>query len=190
MTAPTRAHRLPPDDRRAAVLDAAREVFTRLGYSTANVADICAAAGIARGTFYLYFDSKTDILVAILRAVEDRVRAVLATRVPLEKAVTYLEKTDGAAALRFCEGRLADVLGAIVTDEKSLRVVMREARAAGGAIAETIERIDDMLLEALERDLRLAQQAPATSSAAWRRSSSWRWPRTKPSTCRSSSASA
>lgn len=156
---PLRGLRLQPDDRRAAILDAAREVFATRGYALANVADICAAAGIARGTFYLYFENKSDILVAVLRAVEDRVREVLATRQPLEKAIGRLARTDAASALGFCESRLADVLGAIVTDEKSLRVVMREARAAGGAIAETIERIDDVVLEALERDLRLAQEA-------------------------------
>jgi AcrR family transcriptional regulator len=47
--------------RREAILQAARSVFAEKGYHQSSVADILAAADIARGTFYLYFDSKRAI---------------------------------------------------------------------------------------------------------------------------------
>ena len=47
--------------RRDSILRAARSVFAEKGYHQASVADILAAADIARGTFYLYFDSKRAI---------------------------------------------------------------------------------------------------------------------------------
>ncbi len=41
--------------RRREILDVARGVFAEKGYHHTHVADIIEAAGIARGTFYLYF---------------------------------------------------------------------------------------------------------------------------------------
>jgi AcrR family transcriptional regulator len=52
---------------RAALVRAAAEVFERDGFLDARVADIAAAAGVASGTFYTYFDSKD----AIFREVAD-----------------------------------------------------------------------------------------------------------------------
>jgi AcrR family transcriptional regulator len=46
---------------RAKLIDSARRVFERDGYLEARVADIAAAAGVAHGSFYTYFDSKEDV---------------------------------------------------------------------------------------------------------------------------------
>jgi AcrR family transcriptional regulator len=54
------------EQRRGLILDAAVRVFSELGYHQARVADIIDAAGIARGTFYLYFESKNAIFVELL----------------------------------------------------------------------------------------------------------------------------
>jgi len=52
--------------RRADILDAALQVFGRKGYHQTHVSDIIQAAGIARGTFYLYFESKNAIFLELL----------------------------------------------------------------------------------------------------------------------------
>ena len=46
--------------RRAQVLRHAKRIFARKGYHRTNVADIITRAGIARGTFYLYFQNKKE----------------------------------------------------------------------------------------------------------------------------------
>jgi TetR/AcrR family transcriptional regulator, fatty acid metabolism regulator protein len=51
--------------KRAAVADAAAKVFAQQGVSGTAVSDIARAAGIAQGTFYLYFESKDDVLLAV-----------------------------------------------------------------------------------------------------------------------------
>jgi AcrR family transcriptional regulator len=56
----------PPDIRRTELLDAAARLFQRDGYEAVTVAAIAAEAGVAKGTFYLYFDSK-EALVESLR---------------------------------------------------------------------------------------------------------------------------
>ena len=43
------------------LLDAAEELFTNSGFHGTSISDICKKAGTAVGTFYIYFDTKTDI---------------------------------------------------------------------------------------------------------------------------------
>jgi AcrR family transcriptional regulator len=54
-----------PEDRRQEILDAAVEVFSDHGVSKATVADVAVAAGVAKGTVYLYFSSKEELLGAL-----------------------------------------------------------------------------------------------------------------------------
>jgi AcrR family transcriptional regulator len=55
-----------PGERRQDLLDAAVHVFAQKGIGKTTVSDVTEAAGVAKGTFYLYFDSK-DRLVAALK---------------------------------------------------------------------------------------------------------------------------
>ncbi len=57
-----------PADRQAQLLAAARRVFAESGYHKAGVSDIIREAGVARGTFYNYFDSKSAVFHAVLDA--------------------------------------------------------------------------------------------------------------------------
>ena len=52
---------------------AAREAFAQHGYAGVNVADICSAADVAKGTFYRYFDSKEAIFLAAARSTVEAV---------------------------------------------------------------------------------------------------------------------
>ena len=73
-------------DRREQVLVCAERVFSRKGYHAAGVADIIAEAGVARGTFYLYFESK--------RAIFDELLGLLLAR--LAAAVKRIDVAPGA----------------------------------------------------------------------------------------------
>ena len=50
-------------NKRKAIVDAARDIFSRQGYETTTIAEIAAAAGIAVGTVYLYFRNKREIYI-------------------------------------------------------------------------------------------------------------------------------
>jgi AcrR family transcriptional regulator len=54
-----------PEDRRQSILDAAVRVLKTKGPGDATVSDITEAAGVAKGTFYLYFDSKEHLFAAL-----------------------------------------------------------------------------------------------------------------------------
>jgi AcrR family transcriptional regulator len=68
-----RARRLPADERRRQILDAAVDVFARLGYSAAGTADIAAAAGIGEPTIYRYFTNKREVYLASIRRASDEI---------------------------------------------------------------------------------------------------------------------
>jgi AcrR family transcriptional regulator len=59
---------MPAKERREYILMKAAEVFSQKGYRMASVSDIVDEAGIGRGTFYLYFDSKKEIFLELIEA--------------------------------------------------------------------------------------------------------------------------
>ena len=61
-------------DTRRRLLDAAEAVFGELGYHDASVVRVAQDAGVAAGTFYLYFDSKKAIFDELVRDLNRRVR--------------------------------------------------------------------------------------------------------------------
>ncbi len=63
------------DKRRRELLDVALRVFSERGYHETRIADLIEAAGVARGTFYLYFESKNAIFHELLDELLARVRA-------------------------------------------------------------------------------------------------------------------
>lgn len=58
---------LSKTERRDQILHSARDVFAKVGYARATVDDIVRDAGVARGTFYLYFDDKRETLEELIR---------------------------------------------------------------------------------------------------------------------------
>lgn len=51
---------------RRRILEAARDVFFRDGFMSANLDEMAEKAGVAKGTLYRYFESKADLYVAVL----------------------------------------------------------------------------------------------------------------------------
>jgi AcrR family transcriptional regulator len=62
---------------RAAILEAARDVFAELGYGTATVRDIVRRTDLATGTFYNYFPDKEAIFRALVEESARQVREVV-----------------------------------------------------------------------------------------------------------------
>jgi AcrR family transcriptional regulator len=54
-----------PDTRRQELLAAALRLFVEQGVAATTVEDVTLAAGAAKGTFYRYFRSKEELLVAV-----------------------------------------------------------------------------------------------------------------------------
>jgi AcrR family transcriptional regulator len=63
---------------RARLLEAAEAIFADLGYHEASIVKITEAAGVAQGTFYLYFSGKQEIFEELVRDLNRRVRHAMA----------------------------------------------------------------------------------------------------------------
>lgn len=55
----------PLEERRDDLMNAAQELFLRRGVDPTTIGQITSAAEVAKGTFYLYFESKEDVLLAL-----------------------------------------------------------------------------------------------------------------------------
>ncbi|MGX9356842.1 TetR/AcrR family transcriptional regulator [Roseobacteraceae bacterium S113] len=84
------------DDKRAALLSAAAEVFARDGIARASMAGVARAAGISKGNIYHYYASKDallfDILDSYLSELRDRICALRVSDVPPETQLHVLTR--------------------------------------------------------------------------------------------------
>jgi AcrR family transcriptional regulator len=72
----------PPEERREELMNAAQLLFLKHGVGPTTIEQITTGAGVAKGTFYLYFSSKEDVLGALRgrfgRELLARIKAALA----------------------------------------------------------------------------------------------------------------
>ena len=92
--------RLAPAEPPAELLAAARTLFAEQGHTVVSVDDLCAAAGIAKGSFYRWFASKDDAYVMAVRSIGDCIEAELATEAD-GAGVTAAQEALGRAALPY-----------------------------------------------------------------------------------------
>ena len=77
-------------DTRRRLLDAAERVFGELGYHDASVVKIADLAGVATGTFYLYFEEKKAVFDELVRDLNGRIRHAM--KEASERGTTRLEQ--------------------------------------------------------------------------------------------------
>lgn len=86
--------RRAPEQRRAAVVDAARELFFAQGVEATSVDAIARRAGVAKGTVYLSFPTKQHLV----RAIEDEFDALILARLRSATATALPDAATAAAA--------------------------------------------------------------------------------------------
>jgi AcrR family transcriptional regulator len=79
-----------PHERRRELIDTAERLFLTAGYDQTSISDVVKEINISQGAYYYYFDSKEDVLVAILEkniaTMEGSLRQI-AIRTDLDEAV-------------------------------------------------------------------------------------------------------
>jgi AcrR family transcriptional regulator len=90
-----------PEARRGELIAAARKVFARKGVASSAVSDIVKAAGVAQGTFYLYFKTKSDVVNAVVEQMTDEMVD------SIERSVTTSDMGAVARLLAFRDAILA-----------------------------------------------------------------------------------
>jgi AcrR family transcriptional regulator len=86
---------------RTRLLEAAEQVFTDLGYHDASIVKIAEAAGVAPGTFYIYFAGKQDIFDELVEDLNRRVRQAMAAASSRGQTRAEAERLGFQAFFRF-----------------------------------------------------------------------------------------
>ena len=108
------------DERRAQLVTAARDVFGQKGYHAATVDDITRAAGVAKGTFYLYFDEKREVYYELVRSFLQHVKDIGAS-------VAREVHTPDASSSRAASRRPRELVRVFLEHHKLARLTYRES---------------------------------------------------------------
>lgn len=138
------------DRRRRELLDVALRVFSERGYHETRIADLIEAAGVARGTFYLYFESKNAIFHELLDELLVRIRG----------SIVGVDLGEGAAPLR--EQLIATLERVLTVFEESPQLTAFVLRAAVGLdpeidrkLSELYGRLHDFIAMSIDNGIRL-----------------------------------
>jgi AcrR family transcriptional regulator len=149
---------------REAIIDAALDLFERNGFEATTIEDIAAAADVSPRTFFRYFDSKVDLVMARNSAKEKDLTPLILAR-PAEEA-----------PLEAMRQVICDVLCARLEDTSVVRefhVVMTTPSLRALAREHFYEHVDDVAhafalrMGADENDLRAHVLAGAVTAAIW-----------------------
>ncbi|MFD1361298.1 TetR family transcriptional regulator [Lentibacillus salinarum] len=69
------------DNKKEAIIESAINVFRERGIDKATVSDMVKGAGIAQGTFYLYFSSKLSVMLSIAEVMTEKILQEIQTHV-------------------------------------------------------------------------------------------------------------
>lgn len=162
---------------RRAILDAAQEIFTEMGYGAASIRDVVRRSGLAAGTFYNYFPDKESVFRAVLdehttelrgRLRDARARARDAETIVREGFQTYfsfiVEDRPLFEMLRRNAGTVRELFGTFAL-ERGILELLEDLRvlAARGELAVSLDL--DALAAAMggvafELGIRLSEQDP------------------------------
>ena len=183
---PTRKQVLT-DLRRQEILAAAIKVFGKKGFAATCVGDVADAAKIAKGTVYLYFDSKEEIYAAAVQMAVAQLRERAAERIRTVSGVRERLALSIAVRLEFWQDkqslyRLLLTVGREAQHKRQTHEVLRaghayflsilkEGEAAGELEARDFEMIAwailDMIRGCNERRLdHLTERTPQEDAAA------------------------
>lgn len=93
------------EDTRSAILTAAESVIGERGFAAASIADITRTAGIAQGTFYIYFTNKDTVFRELVSLMSRLTRATLSKAIAGIPDRLVAERVGLAAFLRFVAER-------------------------------------------------------------------------------------
>lgn len=129
--------------RKQAIVEAATECFARRGYHDTSISHVIDRAGIARGTFYLYFKSKHDVFRHILDAYIKHIGDQI-------KTIRLGGKVSPAEQMRANVERLVDT---ILTEPAPAKIVLNEAVGLDPEIDDKLRSFYGKLISMIEKSI-------------------------------------
>jgi AcrR family transcriptional regulator len=135
-------------ERRQQILNHARDVFAKRGYYAAKIDDIVAAAGIARGTFYLYFEDKRAIFEEIVDRVFTRLGMTILRVDPADRG-----RSVGAQI----KENIRRIVALLLEDRPTTKIMLSDAVGVDAAFDRKLLSFYDEVTTLLEQALRDGQ---------------------------------
>jgi AcrR family transcriptional regulator len=136
------------EERREQVLRSAMEVFAHKGYHATSVGDIIKRAQIARGTFYLYFETKRQIFEAILE-------------VALQGLVSRLHRIElspqSPPPLEQLRANVGRVIAFLLSERELTQILLRHADGLDADFDRRLSEFYDTIMNLIEGVLRAGQ---------------------------------
>jgi AcrR family transcriptional regulator len=142
-----RARPVPRDERTTQLIAAAKDVFAKKGYHATTVDDITRAAGVAKGTFYLYFDEKRAIYYEVVRHFLQLVKEV-------GRSVQQ-DIHDGAAFLSRAQQAARELMRVFVDNRDLARLTYRESMGLDRELEKMIQSFYREIAEVEAENVRL-----------------------------------
>lgn len=92
---PSQPRTKPAELRRAELMDAAQALFLGKGFNETSVDEIVRGAGVAKGTYYVYFKTKDDVLAALRERFVARFQERLQTAAGRHPPQDWIARFDG-----------------------------------------------------------------------------------------------
>jgi AcrR family transcriptional regulator len=114
-------------ERKQQLLDAAADLFAARGYGATRIVDICQQAGVAKGLFYWYFDSKEALLTELVRSMRQKLRRTQAAAMEgIDGPIDRLRRGTEASVLFMAEHRSYFALLEMERTDARMAPVLRE----------------------------------------------------------------
>lgn len=149
-----RRTRMRPEDRRDQVLDVAARVFSEKGYRAASVSDIVEGAGIGRGTFYLYFESKRDVFLELIESYFDDFQHLLEEN-HRQLSAAVAERGNIMATWR---ANVINILEYHSSRPHLTRVIYRDALGSDEHFSARMDELSEVARKQLTQGFRLLQE--------------------------------
>jgi len=134
--------RMSAAQRRAALLDAALEVFAQRGFTEASLDDVAARGGVSKALIYEHFATKRDLQRALLEGFMREALGAVATAFSAAQGTEARLRASVDAFLGFVEARPAAwrMVGRNVGDPDAAEVVARLQDEVTAAVAALLEQ--------------------------------------------------
>jgi AcrR family transcriptional regulator len=139
---------LPKQERRQQILGAARDVFARRGYHQSTIDDIVAEAGVARGTYYLYFEDKRAVFSDLIDRFAQRLSMTIVRIVPDDPARTVSEQV---------RENIRAILGVCLAERAMTKILFTDAVGIDSAFDRKLQNFYDTVVQLCTESLKEGQ---------------------------------
>jgi AcrR family transcriptional regulator len=148
-TRPRKTSALRKAERRQHILGVARDVFAKRGYHQTTIEDIVAEAGVARGTYYLYFEDKRAVFSELIDRFSSKI-AMAIMRIAIDDPARPVAEQ--------VRSNIRAIIGVCLAERAMTKMLIMDTAGIDPAFDRKLATFYDQVVELLEESLRDGQK--------------------------------